>query len=84
MSKEIYIKVSKNGPYLVYGHPKMNEQHIITDNEGVSIQYSDGEIYHIKEEPAALCRCGQSEHAPFCDGTHEYESWDGTEEASFD
>ena len=81
--KETYIKVTKNGPYLVYGTPPIVEQTIIVDANGVSIEYGDGQVFEIKGTPIALCRCGHSKNAPFCDGAHAREGFDGTESAGF-
>ncbi|WP_425145478.1 (4Fe-4S)-binding protein [Deinococcus sp.] len=36
------------------------------------IQTPDGEV---KELRATLCRCGQSGHKPYCDGTHSRVGW---------
>ena len=84
MTKEIYIKVTKNGPYLVYGAPKIHDQKIVVDAEGVSIIYEDGEIHAVESEPVALCRCGESKNAPFCDGSHIKVGFEGAETASFE
>lgn len=52
---EVEIKVSKNGPLLMHGKLK--------------IKKSDGSVeYH--HGNTALCRCGNSNNKPFCDGTH--------------
>lgn len=50
------IKIRKNGPYLV------TKVERLIDHEGNVIAHE--EIY-------ALCRCGQSQNKPFCDGSHK-------------
>jgi CDGSH-type Zn-finger protein len=84
MANEPYIKVTKDGPYLVYGLKKLAEKVILTDANGVSIKYGDGQSFEIKGDPVALCRCGKSKDAPFCDGSHITSNFDGTETASFE
>lgn len=54
---EIKILCKNNGPLLIQG--KVN----LTDAEGNSFDLTGKETF-------ALCRCGSSENAPFCDGTH--------------
>lgn len=49
------IKVNDNGPYLVRGTFEMLD--------------AEGNAYEAKET-LALCRCGESDSKPFCDGTH--------------
>ncbi len=41
------------------------------DHEGNEIPTPDG-------RPYSLCRCGQSERKPFCDGSHKTCDWDST------
>lgn len=82
--KEVYIKVTKDGPYLVYGIKEISEKVILTDDNGVCTGYGDGKTFEIKSYPAALCRCGKSKNAPFCDGAHNIDGFDGTETASFE
>ena len=56
---EVTIRVRDNGPFLVEGDFKL------VDAEG-------NEFSIDREKPAiALCRCGASEKAPFCDGSHK-------------
>ena len=81
--KEPYIKVTKDGPYLVYGIKDISEKTILTDEDGISIKYGDGQAFEIKTDPVALCRCGHSKNAPFCDGAHVEAKFNGTETAKF-
>jgi CDGSH-type Zn-finger protein len=80
MAKEIYIRIEKDGPYILYGASKVAQKVILTDGDGVSVKYGDGKTFEIKSDPAALCRCGRSKNAPFCDGSHA-KGFDGTETA---
>jgi CDGSH-type Zn-finger protein len=56
---DVTIKVRDNGPLLVEGP--------------VTVIDAEGNKYMIPaDKPAiALCRCGQSNRKPFCDGTHK-------------
>lgn len=78
-----YIKITTNGPYLLFGANKISEKIILTDENGISVKYGNGKSFEIKSDPVALCRCGLSQNAPFCDGGHITANWDGTETASF-
>ena len=55
---ETTVTTRKNGPLLVQGGIK------IMDADGNEIAI-DGD-----SEMVFLCRCGDSENKPFCDGTH--------------
>jgi CDGSH-type Zn-finger protein len=73
------IKILKDGPYIVTGGIPIREL-IITPK---------WHHYNLKEgrelpqsERYALCRCGKSKTAPFCDGEHSSCGFDGTETAS--
>lgn len=82
--EEIYIKVTKDGPYLVYGNPKITQEYIATNEHGASWEYEKGKECFVQEgdTPVALCRCGHSSNPPFCDGSHIHKHFDGTETAS--
>ena len=49
------VSVIKNGPLMVKGT--------------IILKYKDGT--EETKNDAYLCRCGQSENKPFCDGTHK-------------
>ncbi len=80
-SGDRHIKVTKNGPYLVYGHVPITVEVIGINAEGQSSKWETGKSIDVAEK-YALCRCGQSQNKPFCDGTHATIGFDGTETAS--
>ncbi len=51
------ITTTPNGPYLIDGPVQL------VDTAGKPVDTSS-------RPRIALCRCGQSENKPFCDGTH--------------
>ena len=61
MEKQVKISTSVNGPLVVKGLKQ--------------ITASNGNIVGIKKPVVALCRCGESKHKPFCDGTHGKIGW---------
>jgi CDGSH-type Zn-finger protein len=79
--KDVSVIVSKDGPYIVSGDAPLTEQVIVANAEGDSLQWREGEAYEVAAK-YALCRCGHSHKAPFCDGTHAKIGFDGTETAA--
>ena len=76
------VTIAKDGPYLVTGGLPLAKEIIVFDPaEGCPTAWAPGEKYP-DQDTYALCRCGQSKHKPFCDGTHEEVAFDGTETAS--
>jgi CDGSH-type Zn-finger protein len=73
------IKIIKNGPYIVTGGVPLSEK-IITPKGNVYV-FEEGRSFPHQEE-YALCRCGNSKNAPYCDGSHNNCTFDGTETAS--
>lgn len=49
------IKISKNGPYEIFGAIELN---------------LEGELQPPSKEHYTLCRCGASKNKPYCDGSH--------------
>lgn len=74
------IKVSKNGPYLVFGEIPMQKLVIIADSDGTATEWQFSTKYPA-QKICSLCRCGQSKNKPFCDGTHVKTGFDGDENA---
>src|SRR5439155_3496920 len=56
---EPQVVVSHNGPYLVSGGVPLAKQTIVTDSEGESQQWRQGETLPARES-YQLCRCGKS------------------------
>ncbi len=75
------IEVMPHGPYEVSGGVPLYPKTILSSDKGESITWSKGEeLDH--PQTYLLCRCGQSDNKPFCDGTHAFNLFDGTESAS--
>lgn len=83
MDKELYIKITENGPYLVYGVSKISQKNIVQNENEEVVSYNSVNDFEIKTGPAVLCRCGKSKSAPFCDNSHLKENFDGKEIADF-
>jgi CDGSH-type Zn-finger protein len=81
VSESAKIVISRNGPYVIYGDIPVSNQTIVPCEEGGSESYQDG-AQLAAGATYALCRCGQTCNAPFCDGTHAKIGFDGTETAS--
>lgn len=79
-SKSMQIEVSDNGPYLVTGNVPLEVKIAKSDREGNAIAWQNGEKVET-QGCYALCRCGQSENKPFCDGSHVVTGFDGEETA---
>jgi CDGSH-type Zn-finger protein len=75
------VKVTKDGPYVVTGGAPLSEQIMCVDADGQTHGWREGKKYPA-QETYALCRCGHSHSAPFCDGTHAKIQFDGTEVAA--
>lgn len=75
------IRIVEGGPYLVSGNIPISEQ-IITP-KGKEYEFKEGRELPQGEE-YALCRCGKSKNAPFCDGSHHKHHFLGNETASRD
>ena len=76
------ITVRPNGPYHVVGDVPVVAKAQVETELGEPIAWQAGpELPH--KDRYALCRCGQSNRKPFCDGTHlrvEFEAEDAVRE----
>jgi CDGSH-type Zn-finger protein len=78
MSDEQQIKVAENGPYIVSGEVPLTVKTPIVSEHGEPLSWKTGAPAEGKSR-YLLCRCGQSENKPHCDGTHGSLEWDGAE-----
>lgn len=79
--KECRIKIIKDGPYIVSGNVPLSEKIIVPKGRGY--EFRAGRKLAQAEE-YALCRCGKSKNAPFCDGSHGKTGFIGSETAKKD
>jgi CDGSH-type Zn-finger protein len=63
------ITVTANGPYLVTGDVPLYRRRSVDSEHGEPLAWETTEHVETRDR-YALCRCGQSERKPFCDGTH--------------
>lgn len=56
-SEDVTVLSCPDGPLLLRG-------------EGIVVQQDDGTEVAARRRTVALCRCGRSRIAPWCDGTH--------------
>lgn len=79
VDEKFQIKISKDGPYLVFGSPDIRTQTIVPNGEGNSWEYIPGKFNYSKDpQPVALCRCGHTKNPPYCDGSHMKVKWNAT------
>jgi len=78
-NKKCRIRIVKGGPYVITGSVPIAEKIIV-------FKRGEYELEPGRELPQsdsyALCRCGRSKNAPFCDGAHLQTGFSGEETAS--
>jgi CDGSH-type Zn-finger protein len=79
MSSKKTIQILKSGPYLVSADVVLKKIKI-QPLKPAHIEDFDTSS-HVNNGFYALCRCGQSKHAPFCDGSHAVVDFIGRETA---
>jgi len=57
--KQVFVTVSKDGPYIMSGNARLAEQAIVANANGESLRWQEGKAYGAREK-CALCRCGHS------------------------
>jgi len=77
--EKFYIKITEDGPYLVFGNPTIDQEIIVPNEQGASWEYRRGLKFDNSAKCVALCRCGQSKNKPYCDGVHTTVQWDPRE-----
>ncbi|MDO8673226.1 MAG: CDGSH iron-sulfur domain-containing protein [Dehalococcoidia bacterium] len=75
------IEIVKDGPYLVSGDLPLATEIIVRDDGGFAVDYEKGGVIETAAE-YSLCRCGNTQNAPFCDGSHFLSGFQGEETAS--
>jgi CDGSH-type Zn-finger protein len=81
----LFVEIIPNGPYVLNGNTKIVQNFIVPNHQGISVHYQEGEEFASKEK-TYLCRCGLSQHKPYCDGSHKTAAENGvdlTETATF-
>ena len=77
------ITVRPNGPYLVRGGiPLVRKSQVMSEYGEPLAWQDDGSVD--SPDVYRLCRCGQSNSKPFCDGSHTMLGFEGAEAAATD
>lgn len=74
------IAVAEGGPYLVRGGIPLTTKAPIVSEHGEPLTWKTSGTDRSRDR-YALCRCGNSENKPFCDGTHARIEWDASDNA---
>lgn len=74
------ITVLKDGPYVVEGSLPLVRKSIVYSEWHEPLTWRKDATLET-EGTYRLCRCGQSGHKPYCDGSHKRVAFDGTEAA---
>ena len=65
------IEVAFDPSIVLLEDPQENASGPIWARGGIALQSADGFTYETRNR-MTLCRCGQSNNKPFCDGTHAH------------
>ena len=63
------VTAAPNGPFLVNGSVPLYRRRSVQSEHGEPLAWETTERLETRDR-YALCRCGQSDRKPFCDGTH--------------
>jgi CDGSH-type Zn-finger protein len=74
------IEVTEHGPYEVSGGVPLRPKREVESEFGEPLTWQTGPPIET-EATYRLCRCGKSDNKPFCDGSHNFEYFAGTERA---
>ena len=75
------IVIQENGPYEVTGEPVLTKRAQSESIHGEPLEWDlvgTEDADYKRRARYLLCRCGQSNSKPYCDGTHEKIDFDGT------
>lgn len=64
------IEITENGPIRVLGSVRILRRREVRDDSGAAVAWQDTQELEMDGE-VWLCRCGNSQDKPFCDGSHK-------------